>query len=292
MSLFQQSTTTFSQAKVKVARSAGKEDNTGFLTRAGESLQAAMRFWNRAAYWDFTRTLHPDVAVDGTVTDTYDLPYDARGLYSVRMEGTNPQALQYVRRRQVDRIYGVQPWMNRADYYDLFSAGHLGKIRLLNLSNTNTLRMRYFRRLRVPCSLSASVTTTNLAATITCSQGALAGAQIGAAITGTGIPAGTVLQAISETGATMSAAATASGSITATIGSDSAFLDIPCDYEDGVIALAKWHFLSDNGESPERLAAWNAYFTEVLDKAKGENNYNDDEEVEFVALADELGWRD
>lgn len=65
---------------------------------------------------------------------------------------------------------------------------------------------------------SASVTTTNLSATITTASAVFDSGDIGASITGTGIPAGATITAVaSGTSATISANATASGTVTATI---------------------------------------------------------------------------
>lgn len=68
----------------------------------------------------------------------------------------------------------------------------------------------------------ADVVTTSAAATITFPSGALTNADEGATITGTGIPAlTTILTVDSATGATLSANASASGTITASIGATS-----------------------------------------------------------------------
>lgn len=67
-------------------------------------------------------------------------------------------------------------------------------------------------------SRSASVTTTNTSTTITAATATFESADVGHSITGTGIPAGTTIATfVSATEVTMSQAATASGTVTATI---------------------------------------------------------------------------
>lgn len=66
---------------------------------------------------------------------------------------------------------------------------------------------------------TATVTTTSGSANITAAAGTFHEEDAGRTITGTGIPAGaTIASVTSETAATLSANATASGSITATFG--------------------------------------------------------------------------
>lgn len=65
---------------------------------------------------------------------------------------------------------------------------------------------------------TASVTTTSASATITTTAATFDSGDVGASITGTGIPAGATITAVaSATSATISASATASGTVTATI---------------------------------------------------------------------------
>jgi hypothetical protein len=66
----------------------------------------------------------------------------------------------------------------------------------------------------------ASVVTTSASTALTAPAGSfIKGADVGASITGTGIPAGATLVAVaSDTAATLSANATASGTVTATVG--------------------------------------------------------------------------
>lgn len=66
---------------------------------------------------------------------------------------------------------------------------------------------------------TATVTTTSSSAALTAAAGTFSKEDVGRSITGTGIPAATTVSAVaSDTAATLSANATASGSITASIG--------------------------------------------------------------------------
>lgn len=66
---------------------------------------------------------------------------------------------------------------------------------------------------------TVTVTTTNASANITASAGTFQEEDAGRSITGTGIPAGATVQTVtSDTAATLSAAATASGSPSVTLG--------------------------------------------------------------------------
>ena len=68
------------------------------------------------------------------------------------------------------------------------------------------------------CARTATVNTTSASTSLTAAAGTFAQADVGATITGTGIPAGATITAVaSDTAATLSAAATATGSPSATI---------------------------------------------------------------------------
>jgi hypothetical protein len=118
----------------------------------------------------------------------------------------------------------------------------------------------------------ASVGTTNLQPTITAPAGSFREEDVGRPITGTGIPASTtVLSVQSDTGATMSANATATGSITATLGGNRADQygfrgwSPETDAESEVYAMS-----AGNGpgvDDPQRLA--NAFTERPAQRARG-----------------------
>jgi hypothetical protein len=58
MALFQQSSLTFAQAKVKIARAASSEADPDMLTKAGDALEAAFQSWNNRRHWNFLRDSH------------------------------------------------------------------------------------------------------------------------------------------------------------------------------------------------------------------------------------------
>lgn len=56
MALYQQSTLTFSDAKVKVANASSAGADTDMLTKAGDAIRHAFMDWNNARHWNFTKT--------------------------------------------------------------------------------------------------------------------------------------------------------------------------------------------------------------------------------------------
>lgn len=291
MSLFQQSTTTLSQAKVDVASSAGKDDDATMLTRAERSLQAAFRYLNKhRTFWDFTRTEAADISMTGS-TELADLPYDARALYDVRFVSSNgnSQPLFPINKRQEDRTQWVQPYGDFGSY-DLFKSGGLGKIRVVNLSSAGTLKIKYYRRLTIPCAVSSvAVTGSNGGTTLTGSAGAFAGVQLGCSSAVTNGGSGALVTAVGPTTVTVSVANTGAVSANASFGASTDFIDIPGDYEDAILAWAKHHFLANNGGDQERLQYWKDYAGEIIGNMIANNNFNEDEELTFSVPADELG---
>lgn len=77
----------------------------------------------------------------------------------------------------------------------------------------------------VASTRTASVTTTNADATVTAAAGTFKASDVGATITGTGIPASTTILTVTNSGSIeLSANATASGTVTATIGNQESTL--------------------------------------------------------------------
>lgn len=58
MPLFQASSLTFAQAKVKIARAASAESDTDMLTKAGDALESAFQTWNNRRHWSFLKDTH------------------------------------------------------------------------------------------------------------------------------------------------------------------------------------------------------------------------------------------
>lgn len=153
--------------------------------------------------------------------DCYDLPSDFKSMYSVRM---GERWLQPANRRIYDRSV-LSPEAGTTVGYDMFLAGRIGKVRLLPSPNgTETLQLRYYRRLDIPTSVDAT---------------------------------GTV--------------------------------DVPQDYDDYVVAWAKWHFLSDRDDTRERGATWLSLAQEGLAIMISDMRNQPDEEVRFVPGA-AGGW--
>jgi hypothetical protein len=58
MPFFHQSSLTFAQAKAKIARAASVEADSDMLTKAGDALEAAFQTWNNRRHWNFLRETH------------------------------------------------------------------------------------------------------------------------------------------------------------------------------------------------------------------------------------------
>lgn len=54
--MFHQSSLTFAQAKTKIARAASAEADTDMLTKAGDALESAFQKWNNRRHWNFLLT--------------------------------------------------------------------------------------------------------------------------------------------------------------------------------------------------------------------------------------------
>jgi hypothetical protein len=127
------------------------------------------------------------------------------------------------------RAVGVPKPVVRATYFDVSGSTQLAYVQV-QANATDLWTAPTFDSGAVPSSVpeldlaltfprTATVTTTNTSTNITAAAATFETADIGATITGTGIPGGATITAVAVGGAsaTLSAAATASGAITATI---------------------------------------------------------------------------
>lgn len=274
-----------------MCESANQDNFTEQLSRAGSSIQAAVRQWNAAANWKWLGTTKDDyTTVVGT--DTYSLPALCKNVHSVRMTGSIPRALEYVGRRQLNKMLPRQDQQNVPYFYDLFrneSTG--GSLRLIAIpSIAETFAVDYYRQMVVPCTLSYTAgthATSTTSLTLTSTAGVTVGSPI--AFTDSDGPAvltGTVMNVNSSTNLTISVGTdgTLSGSnVTGTIGGDDVFLDIPADYEDGILASATHHYLANRQGGGPKVQYWAAYAAEQLQKALA-NNQSDTPDQEIVFL--------
>ena len=97
-------------------------------------------------------------SVGTAVRDMYDLPSDFKAIYSVRTLGNNT-ALRQANRRFYDRNIINEQATSTPAGYDLFMIGGAGKIRVVPPpANTDTMQVRYYRRMYVPTATGDTTT--------------------------------------------------------------------------------------------------------------------------------------
>jgi len=90
--------------------------------------------------------------------DMYDLPSNFKAMYSVRTLNNNT-TLRQANRRFYDRSVSNEQTTTTPAGYDLFMVGGLGKLRLLPPpSSSDTLQVRYYRRMYIPTATGDSTT--------------------------------------------------------------------------------------------------------------------------------------
>lgn len=256
-------------------------------------MQAAIKYWNRYNWrWRLKQaSTYTVAAADTTIT----LPYDFKDAYTVRWTGTDPHYLQAMERRQYDRLSYDQTISGTPRGYELFEEGEQGKMGLVPApSSSGTLILKYYSRMNIPCTLTSIAVT----ATTTVLNGtALAGATIGSpvfppaswfpyALTGFN----PIIKAITpnNTQTTPGITVTLTEAFTDTpsnqtisIGGDGIPLDIPEDYENGILAWATAHFLSSFGGPQSRLDYFMGLANAELDRALAANEPTEDEDLAF-----------
>jgi hypothetical protein len=282
MALFIPSTRTVSGTCIEIADCAGASADTDMTTRALRSLNAAIKYYNARIKWDFLAAeanpvnvvapfsvggvsasagqssaacpvnhgLQPDDFLSGsgisvgtrvvtTATasfivndpfsfgagvqsftasagrDLYDLPSDFKTAYSVRTL-VGQRALRQARQRHIDRAIINEFETSTPLYYDLFTVGSKGKLRLVPAPNAaDVLLIRYHRRMTT-YTTSATATT----------------------------------------------------------------LDMPLDYDEYMVAYAKWHFLTDKSEGRTGQAAtWLAVSNEGVRTMLADQTAQPDEDL-------------
>ena len=90
--------------------------------------------------------------------DMYDLPSNFKAMYSVRTLNNNT-TLRQANRRFYDRSVSNEQTTTTPAGYDLFMVGGLGKLRLLPPpASSDTLQVRYYRRMYIPTATGDSTT--------------------------------------------------------------------------------------------------------------------------------------
>lgn len=279
-----------------MAESVNNDNFTDQLTRAGRSIQAAVRHWNNAANWKWLATTKSDYTTS-VGEDEYTLPTLCKGVHSVRMTGGTPRTLEYIGRRQLNRIMPKQDDQLLPYFYDLFNnESNNGVLRLFPIpSLAEPFTLDYYRQMIVPMDVVSpsaanyNSTTGILTLTSVTTAGITIGSQIVLNQTTPTIASltGTVDYVTSSTTLHVKDAVLAGTTPTnlgGTIGGESYNLDIPSDYEDGIIAWATHHYLANRtgGASP-KLQYWAEYAKNELDRAL-RNNQTDTPDQEIMLL--------
>jgi hypothetical protein len=119
---------------------------------------------------------------------------------------------------------------------------------------------------------------------LTTSSGTFAGVRRGAGITVSGVATGTTIQRIlSLTQVELSQpVSTAVASGVSTISSESQLLDIPANFERGILALAKFYYLRDKGGDEERIQGWKREADEAFAEAMANDATTPEEQPGFL----------
>lgn len=340
---------TFGDAKIQVAQQASKQNTTEFLSRAGVAIQKAVQYWNRYN-WKWLMTQASDVTLEAG-DGTMDVPHDFKDVYDIRVESNGRQhALVNTNRRLYDRLIHDQTARSEPGGYDLFSVDGRNVITLTPPPDTaTTVRMRYYRRMWVPCSVSSIKTSwlwetgktvytsdttayvdnwkhaNDIIGTITFSgsvdgYSTMSDVTVGSPLTvmtpsfnasGQGFFGASinlsdavdyaVYKGISSVSgnATDNAAITISGAyispgnsqpftepstyvpVTVSFGGDQLLLDMPVDFEDGILARATAHFLAGLGAPEGRLGYFMQKAEDELAEARRLNEENEDQDTSF-----------
>lgn len=341
---------TFGDAKIQVAQQASKQNTIEFLARAGVAIQRAVQYWNRYN-WKWLMTQASDVTLEAG-DGTMDVPYDFKDVYDIRVESNGRQhALVNTNRRLYDRLIHDQTARSEPGGYDLFSVDGRNVITLTPPPNTaTTVRMRYYRRMWVPCSVTGIKTswlwdstrpylTSDTTAYVdgwlrpfflddtvpgsatskTDGYLTMSHVTIGSPVTSTtitnaennkywesasvftgasdypiyaGFNSGSG-NAINNTIININKAYIQAGvgdafqelstyvPVTMSFGGDQLLLDMPVDFEDGILARATAHFLAGLGAPEGRLGYFMQKAEDELTEARRFNEENEDQDTSF-----------
>jgi hypothetical protein len=344
---------TFGDAKIQVAQQASKQNTSEFLTRAGTAIQKAVQYWNRYN-WRWLMKQAPDVTLAAN-ENTIAVPYDFKDVYDIRVESNGRNhVLVNTNRRLYDRLINDQSAAGEPAGYDLFSADGQNKITITPVSNADTtIRMRYYRRMWVPCVVPAIKTSwlwefgktidnqdkslvqvdnwkhSHESSNTVSYGGAVDGYSVMSGVT-LGSPLSSMTVAYATAGQAYASASVgiksnidypiysgfststgnASGAASSTIividgayiaagngeiftgdsayvpvtinfGGDDLVLDMPVDFEDGILARATSHFLAGLGAPEGRLGYFMQKAEDELQEARRLNEENEDQDVSF-----------
>jgi len=273
LSLFQQSNYSFGEAKRWVATQAGKQSTDEMLARAGDSIVAAVQHWNSKANWDWLITTAASISVT-SATALYALPYNFKDMYTATLTaGGYPRTLKAKEKRLFTR-YNPAPVPTTPFQYDLLYKGGSGLIELLPSSDsTGTLDLVYYRKMVVPCTVTAN---TRFSSGQSSGSASVTGLRVGNPVFSSAFATGaSVLTGINYSGlvVTFNSTASINGTDYGTVyGGDNVPLDIPDHYEMNILAWAAHHFMSSLGVPQDRLGYWIQYAKDGLDDALAEHS--------------------
>ena len=299
MALFQQSSLTFGSAKQFIAEQASKQQTTEMLDRAGRSLQAAIKVWNKYNWSWLTTSTTLTFGTAGTAA----LPYDFREVYSLTWLGQNRRWIPGRNRRSYDRLYQTEVTQNEAPTrYDLYLRGGSGAISVLGaLSASGSANLNYYRKMTEPCAVTfagARVSATGISHLLSTAVATFANVKVGnICIPSTGWATAssnvivTGVSQASDPGGTLgliglvylNAAATAtSTAVSGAIGADTHFLDIPSDYEWDIVAMAAAHFIAGVGGPDSKLQEFKELAVSGLQRAMSDDSSEEDIDISFM----------
>lgn len=234
-----------------------------------------------------------DTAVTAGATG-FALPPDFKDVYDLRVISSGRgRTLTGIPRRLYDRIVQDQTGLSgELAGYDLFNHGANGIISITPPpAQGETVSLKYYRRMWVPCAVTANIFATGGGAVAYASAalGALAGVTNSSPVYAAG--AGWVLSStpatayltspttITLSGANMTAAANTTASMS--FGGDTVALDIPEDFENGILSWATHHFLSGLGAPQGRLGYFIGLAESEFDEARAANERYEDQDIAF-----------
>ena len=235
------------------------------------------------------------------------LPYDFKDVYDLRIESSGRSRFLVGQNR---RLYDRRRLDQSANYdptaYDLFTKGDQGELTLTPTPSADTiLRLRYYRRMWVPCpSTSITLDTGTIdwlydgstvagSNTIISTQpNTFAGITLGSPVDVSAVSHAVALSTpvlatrIYQSGSfyrmdLTTAGVTTDGEGTLTAGGDNYLLDIPEDYEDGILARATAHFLAGLGTPSDRLSYFMQKAEDEFNEARRANEEFEDNDISF-----------
>jgi len=208
------------------------------------------------------------------------------------MEGDFPRTLPYVDRRLLNNILRRQDITYTPFAYDLFrSESEGGKIRLINIPNrSETMVIDYYRSMTVPCAvvLTAETIDESLGDTtiaVSSTKGMTTGSRL-SGLTAIDNANGSVyitnIYSATSLGINVWPANTPqTGNLH--VGGDTEFIDVPADYESGILSTATYKYLINKAGGGTRLDYWRVQSETAINEALAENlKDTPDQELAFM----------